>query len=134
MKTKKQTQKASQQKPAVNATPVDNKQQETASPQAATVTPPTASPEPLAPPVVSTPPAPTGTSKDEKPKPPSISTVVRKLVILNPDKSADEVCQLLIDTGWDAADVEKRKSTIATLRIDALAILKIAKECGWEKK
>jgi len=40
----------------------------------------------------------------------------------------------LIDTGWDAPDVEKRKSTIATLRTDCLAILKIAKECGWEKK
>jgi len=133
MKTKKQTQKASQQKPAVNEAPVDNKQQ-TASPQADTVTPPTASPEPVAPPVVSTPPASTEKPKDEKPKPPSISTVVRKLVILNPDKSADEVSQLLIDTGWDAADVEKRKSTIATLRTDALAILKIAKECGWEKK
>lgn len=72
--------------------------------------------------------------KDEKFKPPSISTVVRKLVIQNMDKSVDEISQLLIDTGWDAADVEKRKSTIATLRTDALAILKIAKECGWEKK
>jgi hypothetical protein len=135
MKTKKQTTKTSPQKPAVNAAPVDNKQQETASPQAETVTPPASSPEPVTPPpAASTPVVSAEKPKDEKPKAPSISVVVRKLVILNPDKSVDEVSQLLIDSGWDAADVEKRKSTIATLRTDALAILKIAKECGWEKK
>jgi hypothetical protein len=140
MKPKKQTQKTSQQKPAVNAAPVDNKQQETASPKIdnkspETVTPPVATPEPVTPPpAASTPVVSTEKPKDEKPKAPSISTVVRKLVIENPDKTVDEISSLLIATGWDASDVEKRKSTIITLRTDALGILKIAKECGWEKK
>lgn len=126
---KTQPKKQTSQKP--NSTPVvDSKQPEVVTPA------PASQPQPVTPtpaPVTTPPPA-TETPKDEKPKPPSISTVVRKLVINNPDKSVDEVSQLLIDTGWDAADVEKRKSTIATLRTDALAILKIARECGWEKK
>lgn len=129
---KAQPKKQTTQKP--NSTPaVDNKQPETVTPVVEkpqeTSQPVTPTPAP-----VTTPPPATETPKDEKPKPPSISTVVRKLVINNPDKSADEISQLLIDTGWDAADVEKRKSTIATLRTDALAVLKIARECGWEKK
>src|SRR5260370_2478691 len=68
--------------------------------------------------------------KAEKEAKPSISAVVRKLVCLNQTKSVDEISQLLIDGGWFAGDVEKRKSTISTLRVDALAILKIARECG----
>lgn len=116
------------QTPKPNSTPVDNKQPETAPAPAPASQPVTPAP------VTAPPAASTDTPKDEKPKAPSISTVVRKLVINNPDKSVDEVSQLLIDSGWDAADVEKRKSTIATLRTDALAILKIAKECGWEKR
>jgi hypothetical protein len=130
---KTQPKKSTPQKPAVNAAPVvESKQPETVTP---VVEKPQETSQPVTPAPVTTPPsASTEPPKDEKPKPPSISTVVRKLVILNPDKGVDEVSQLLIDTGWDAADVEKRKSTIATLRTDALAILKIAKECGWEKK
>lgn len=126
---KTQPKKSTPQKP--NSTPaVDNKQPENVTPA------PASQPQPVTPtPVpVTTPPASTETTKDEKPKAPSISTVVRKFVIQNPDKSVDEISQLLVATGWDAADVEKRKSTIATLRTDALAILKIARECGWEKK
>jgi hypothetical protein len=128
----KKTQPKKQTAPKPNSTPVDNKQQETVTPAPA---PQPVTPAPvMVPPVSTPPPASTETTKDEKPKPPSISTVVRKLVINNPDKSVDEISQLLIDTGWDPQDVDKRKSTIATLRTDALAILKIAKDCGWEKK
>jgi hypothetical protein len=128
---KKQPKKSIPQKPAVNAAPVDNQQPKTVTPAPASqpVTPALVTAPPA-----STPPPTTEPPKDEKPKTPSISAVVRKFVIINPDKSVDEISQLLIDSGWDAADVEKRKSTIATLRTDALAILKIARECGWEKK
>lgn len=118
---KKQTKKHTQ-KP--NSTPVDNKQQETASPQAETVTLASATPPPT---------ASTEKSKEETPKKgkaPSISAAVRRIVIKNPAVTAAEVSQKLIDNGWDAADVEKRTSTIATLRTDALAIIAIAKEEG----
>jgi hypothetical protein len=128
---KTQPKKQTSQKP--NSIPVDNKQPETVTPvvdNKPEITPPAV----VSPAPVTTPPASTQIAKEDQPKAPSISTVVRKLVINNPDKSVDEVSQLLIDSGWDAADVEKRKSTIATLRTDALAILKIAREFGWEKK
>ena len=130
MKTKKQTQKPSQQKPTVNAAPtnkqepetpqVDNKQDTVA---------PAATPEPVTPP----PAASTEKPKEEKPKKekaPSISAAVRRIVIKNPSVTAAEVSQRLIEVGWDATDVEKRTSTIATLRTDALSIIAIAKEEG----
>ncbi len=127
---KKQTKKDTRQK-ATNSTPVDNKPPET-------VTPPVEKPQetsqPSTPAPASAETAKEAPKKEEKPKAPGVSTVVRKLVIQNSDKSVDEISQLLIDTGWDAGDVEQRKSTIATLRTDCLAILKIARECGWEKK
>ena len=122
MKTKEKTKKKKQSDSThSNGAPAPT----TTTPQAsgaATPAPPTIEP-PKQPP-----------KKEEQPKAPSISQVTRKLVIQNPTKTVDEISQLLIDGGWDAGDVEKRKSTIATLRADALAILKIAKECGWEKK
>lgn len=130
---KKQKKKSTPQKPTNNA-PVDNKQPETVTPVVDNKPQETSQPVTPTPVPVTAPPASTEMPKDEKPKPPSISTVVRKLVIQNSDKSVDEISQLLVATGWDAADVEKRKSTIATLRTDALAIQKIMKECGWEKK
>jgi hypothetical protein len=132
---KKQTKKSTPQKP-VNSVPVDNKQpetvtpqvdkqKETVSPQAENVTPPA--------PVMPPPAASTEKSKEETPKKekaPSISGAVRRIVVKNPSVTAAEVSQRLIDNGWDAADVEKRTSTIATLRTDALAIIAIAKEEG----
>jgi hypothetical protein len=132
---KKQTKKSTTpQKPAVNSVPVDNKQpetpqvdnkQETGSPQAETVTPPA--------PVTPSPAASTPEKAKETPnkeKAPSISAAVRRIVVKNPAVTAAEVSQRLIDNGWDAADVEKRNSTIATLRTDALSIIAIAKEEG----
>jgi len=77
---------------------------------------------------------PTPTQKEKKVKTPSISAATRKLVILNQDKTVDEIAAMLIAGGWDAKDVEKRKSTIATLRTDALAIIGIAKEEGCWKQ
>jgi hypothetical protein len=134
---KKQPKKSTSQKSA-NSAPVDNKQpetpqvdkqqQETASPQAETVTPPAATPEP-----VTAPPAGSMEKAKETPKKekaPSISAAVRRIVVKNPAVTASEVSQKLIDNGWDAADVEKRTSTIATLRTDALAIIAIVKEEG----
>jgi hypothetical protein len=135
---KKQPKKATPQKPA-NSAPVDNKQpetpqvddkQETASQPPETVTPPA----PVTPPpAASTPVVSTEKAKDETPKKekaPSISAAVRRIVVKNPAVTASEVSQALIATGWDAADVEKRTSTIATLRTDALSIIAIAKEEG----
>jgi hypothetical protein len=130
---KKQTKKQTTQKP--NSAPVDNKQpetvtpqvdnkQETVSPQAETVAPPA----PVTPPPASTPEKAKETPKKEKA--PSISAAVRRIIIKNPAVTVAEVSQRLIDNGWDAADVEKRTSTIATLRTDALAIIAIAKEEG----
>lgn len=132
---KKQPKKSTPQKstnsaPVDNKQPetpvVDNKQQETASPQAETVTTPVATPTPV------THPASTEKAKEtpKKEKAPSISAAVRRIVVKNPAVTASEVSQKLIDNGWDAADVEKRTSTIATLRTDALAIIAIAKEEG----
>jgi hypothetical protein len=130
---KKQPKKSTPQK-STNSAPVDNKQQETpqvdkqqqetASPQAETVTPPA----PVTPPPASTPEKAKETPKKEKA--PSISAAVRRIVVKNPAVTAAEVSQRLIDIGWDAADVEKRTSTIVTLRTDALAIITIAKEEG----
>ena len=118
--------------PVVNREPetpvVDNKKQETVSPQAEPVTPPAVvTPEPVTPP-----PASTEKAKEtpKKEKAPSISAAVRLIVVKNPAVTAAEVSQKLIDNGWDASDVEKRTSTIATLRTDALAIIAIAKEAG----
>jgi hypothetical protein len=124
---KKQTKKSTPQK-STNSAPVDNKQPETASPQAETVTPPAATPAPVTPPPASTPEKAKETPKKEKA--PSISAAVRRIVVNNPAVTAAEVSQKLIDNGWDAADVEKRTSTIATLRTDALAIIAIVKEEG----
>ena len=134
---KKQPKKSTPQKSANSApvdnkppeTPqVDNKQQETASPQVETVTPPSAIPESVTPP----PAASTEKAKEtpKKEKAPSISAAVRRIVVKNSAVTAAEVSQRLIDNGWDASDVEKRTSTIATLRTDALAIIAIAKEEG----
>ncbi len=128
MKPQKQTKKSTPQKSA-NSVPVDNKQQETASSQAETITPPS----PVTPPpAASTPPASTEKAKEtpKKEKAPSISAAVRRIVVKNSAVTAAEVSQKLIDNGWDAGDVEKRTSTIATLRTDALAIIAIAKEEG----
>jgi hypothetical protein len=135
---KKQTQKSSQSKQPVNAAPT-NREIET--PQADNTpeitAPPVVTPEAVTPPANVPPaatPAPEKAETPKKEKAPSISTVVRRLVVENPDKTLEQITALLIATGWDAADVEKRKSTIITLRTDALGILKIAKECGWSKK
>ena len=89
----------------------------------------------MTPPAPVTPPpaASTEKSKEETPKKekaPSISAAVRRIVVKNPAVTATEVSQKLIDSGWDSSDVEKRTSTIATLRTDALAIIAIAKEEG----
>jgi hypothetical protein len=130
---KKQPKKSTPQKSA-NSVPVDNKhpetpqvdnkQQETASPQVEIVTPPA--------PVTPPPAASTEKAKEtpKKEKAPSISAAVRRIIVKNPAVTATEVSQKLIDNGWDAADIGKRTSTIATLRTDALAIIAIAKEEG----
>jgi hypothetical protein len=122
---KKQTKKSTPQKSA-NSAPVDDKQQETVSPQAETVTPPA----PVTPPPSASTPEKAKETTPKKEKAPSISAAVRRIVVKNPAVTAAEVSQRLIDNGWDASDVEKRTSTIATLRTDALAIIAIAKEEG----
>jgi len=133
---KKQPKKSTPQKSA-NSAPVDNKQPETVTPQVDNKQPETASPQTatVTPPAPVTPPpaASTEKSKEETPKKekaPSISAAVRRIVVKNPAVTATEVSQKLIDSGWDSSDVEKRTSTIATLRTDALAIIAIAKEEG----
>lgn len=111
MKAKKQAQKTTQPKST-------EKQEQTTTQTTTPVTPPPA--------------AETAKPKEtpKKEKAPSISATVRRLVVKNPALTADELSQKLIDGGWDAGDVEKRKSTIATLRTDALAIIAIAKDEG----
>jgi len=81
-------------------------------------------------PAVETAPQPQKTNGAEKVKKPSISAATRELVILNQDKTVDEISQMLIAAGWDASDVTSRKSTITTLRTDTLAVINIAKEKG----
>src|SRR5712691_1187185 len=100
--------------------------------EAAKASKPEQTAEPVAAPVVAIP-APEPAKKATpapKEKKPSISAVTRKLVILNETKTVDEISQMLIADGWDKDDVASRKSTIATLRTDALAIIGIAKEVG----
>jgi hypothetical protein len=136
---KKQLKKSTPHKSA-NSAPVDNKQpetpqvddkqQQTASPQAETVTPPVVSPAPVTPPPAASTPEKAKKETPKKEKAPSISAAVRRIVVKNPAVTASEVSQALIATGWDAGDVEKRTSTIATLRTDALSIIAIAKEEG----
>lgn len=117
---KKKTTKTSNPKPSANSAETKQEQTTTQQPTQETITPVT--PPPAEP-----------TQKNETPKKEkasSISATVRRLVVKNPALTADEVSQKLIDGGWDAGDVEKRKSTIATLRTDALAIIAIAKDEG----
>ncbi|HLW54367.1 MAG TPA: hypothetical protein VKW06_16140 [Candidatus Angelobacter sp.] len=124
MKKKENAKKNHKHDEQVAPEPAQSAQPETAAP-AAPVDKTHASPSQSAPPQK---------VKDDNPKTPSISTTTRRLVLQNPENTVDEISQMLIDGGWDAADVEKRKSTIATLRTDCLAIMKIAVECGWGKK
>jgi hypothetical protein len=74
------------------------------------------------------------TAAPKKEKAPSISASVRRIVVRRPQLTSDEVSKTLVEEGWDVKDVEKRKSTIATLRTDALAIIGIAKEEGCWKQ
>jgi hypothetical protein len=136
MKTKTPAKKTTQQKLATSSPAVvETPKQPTPEP-----TPAPAVTEPASvPPAVTEPPAPASTEaakpKTKEPAPkkdkaPSISAEVRKIVVRRPALTNAEIAQTLIDDGWDAGDVEKRMSTIATLRTDALAIIAIAKEAG----
>lgn len=68
--------------------------------------------------------------KASKPKAPSISASVRRIVVRRPEITVADLNQALINDGWKPKEVEDRKSTISTLRTDALAIIAIAKEEG----
>jgi hypothetical protein len=68
---------------------------------------------------------------DKKEKAPSFTTSVRRIVIRRPAFTSAEISQTLIEEGWDRGEVERRKSTIATLRNDALAVIALVKEAGW---
>jgi hypothetical protein len=125
MKSKKQSKKNTQPKSAEQA-PVETapKAAEKASSPAAAEATDTAATVPAPAQEKEKTPAP------KKEKAPSISASVRRIMVRRPQLTAAEVSQALIDEGWDAGDVEKRASTIATLRTDALAIIAIAKEEG----
>jgi hypothetical protein len=154
MKSKTPAKKTTQQKPVASSPAVvETTKQPTPEPTKET-TPAHAVTEPVAvapavtepasvPPAVTEPVAPTpapvtkeaAKPKTKEPAPkkekaPSISAEVRKIVVRRPALTNAEIAQTLIDDGWDAGDVEKRMSTIATLRTDALAIIAIAKEAG----
>lgn len=62
---------------------------------------------------------------------PSISASVRRLVVSEPQLIFAEISARLVNDGWNSEEIERRKSTIATLRADTLAILAIAREQGW---
>ncbi len=62
---------------------------------------------------------------------PSISSAVRRLVVTAPQLTLSEISARLVKDGWNPEEIERRKSTIATLRTDTLAILTIAREEGW---
>ena len=73
------------------------------------------------------------TTPDKK-KVRSISASVRRLVVCHSQLTCSEVAQRLVEEGWDVEEVQRRKSTIATLRCDALATIAIAREEGWSKR
>jgi hypothetical protein len=68
---------------------------------------------------------------DKKEKAPSFTTSVRRVIIRHPTSTSAEISQTLIEEGWEKSEVERRKSTIATLRNDALAVIALVKEAGW---
>jgi hypothetical protein len=128
-------QKEAQRKPLPKGDPSLSQSAQTTGketqPETAPVTPAPVPPAETAP--VASVPAPAAEKKEEKKETkPSISTVTRSLVIDHPEKSVDDLIPLLVQAGFP--DAANRKSTIATLRTDALAILKIAKEKGWKKE
>ncbi len=94
----------------------------------------------VAPPVVATAapepekkaePKPAPTPKEKKP---TISATTRKLVILNQEKTVEEISQMLVADGWDKDDVAKRQSTIASFRTDTLSTVRLVKEMGLWKQ
>jgi hypothetical protein len=67
-------------------------------------------------------------------KVPSISSSVRRIVVRRPQLTSADVFQTLTKEGWDLSEIQKRKSTIMTLRADALAVISLAKEEGYWKE
>lgn len=67
----------------------------------------------------------------KKQRTPTLSIAVRRLVILEQQLTFAEISVRLVEDGWNREEIERRKSTIVTLRADTLAILAIAREEGW---
>lgn len=67
----------------------------------------------------------------ERKSAPSVSASVRRIVVSEPQLALAEINSRLVNDGWAPEEIEHRKSTIATLRTDTLAILAIAREQGW---
>jgi hypothetical protein len=67
-------------------------------------------------------------------KTPSISSSVRRIVVRRPELTSADVYQTLNEEGWDLSEIQKRKSTIMTLRADALAVISLAKQKGYWKE
>lgn len=61
----------------------------------------------------------------------SIARAVRQIVARQPDLAIKQVRQELVKAGWEESEVQRRASTIATLRADAAVVLQIARESGW---
>jgi hypothetical protein len=61
----------------------------------------------------------------------SISSLVRLLVVANPQATSQDVANSLVTEGWNQDEVKRRMSTIATIRADVLATLSAARAKGW---
>jgi hypothetical protein len=64
----------------------------------------------------------------------ALSTAVRQIVVRFPQLSTQEVTKKLLASGRSQREVKGRQSTIVTIRADALATIRVAKDAGcWRR-